>query len=342
MPDVTDVVEALALVPGSKHVQFPPARHEHQGELGIATIEWGGKRLRLYLSAWNSPDPRGLSKRIEVLVGAAPRGSIPVLVAEYVAPSLRRHIEQEGVGWLDGRGNIHVVSPQVLLHVEGPTSRGSVPRPRGRLFASGNARVARALLEAPDSEHRLGPLADMSGVHMSTVSRALQRFEREGLVERAQGGWKVANPHHLVDVWLDWWAARPSSVVDRLLFAREPLSSLAHRLTQSAHSGGFRIAITGLAAAERIEPLLPATMIEAYVSPFATASSLVSALGIPVRDRGSASFRLIFSPDDGAFVGVDPREPVPVVGRAQLLLDLASEGGRADQVVRALRSRWQL
>lgn len=338
-----DVQRAVQAIEGMEVLQVReevPAGRRRWDALVRARV--GRATVGLAIEGKASVDPRSLDRLAHELVTAAPHGWVPVVAAPYVGPALRRRLEQAGLGWLDSFGNVHVEHGDVLVHIERRVPRGAVPRPRGRLFGPANARLAQALLEAPGELHRLSPLAGAALVRsVSTVSRALAAFQREGLVERRPGGWAVPSPRALMDAWLDEMQRRWSPQV-RGFFSPERPSEILVRVARLSAGRADAIALlTGASAGELVEPILPAERIDAYVFPPAKASLVGEALGgIPATE--GANVRLLLSPNEAPKVGAAQEGPYRRVGRAQLILDMVREGGRSVQVADALRERWGL
>lgn len=308
----------------------------------LARVRVGGTEFNLLIEEKKSLDPRGLEAFLDRWERTRPKEGIPVLVAEYVGPSIRRRLEAVGIGWLDHHGNIHIEDGEILVHVERPLPRGAVPRPRGRLFSTSGGRVAQALLERPGEHRNLDALASTAHVSVSTVSRALDRFEREGLVERGLAGWFTPSPPALLDAWLDAFLHRRGPEI-RQFFSPDPPSRILGQLVDASADlvGISGVLLTGLTAAELIEPLVPSQRVDAYVFPPMKASELAAVAGwIPTEEVPTV--RLLLSPNEGPRVGEDEIGGHRIVGRAQLILDLMREGGRAVQVVDALRKTWGL
>jgi hypothetical protein len=212
-----------------------------------------------------------------------------------------------------------------------------VPRARGRLFGPAAARVAQALLERTEPPD-LAALAGAAHVRaLSTVSRALTRFEGEGLVHREGGGWSAPDPASLLDAWLEAMLCGPKPGV-RGFFTQEPRSRVLERLDSIRRDGELELLFTGAFAAERLVPLLPADTVDAYVFPPMKASALGEhRLGWTPSEKRPV-VRFLLPTGDAPRVG----SAKGVVGRAQLVLDLHRRGGRALEVATALRREWGL
>lgn len=333
--------QALHNVPGLEVLSLA---REPRGESrldALVEVRIARARLRLAIEWKNSLDSRFLDRAVEQLKSRT-KGAVPMLAAPYVSPGIRRSLERQGVGWLDSFGNMHVQSAARLVHIERPIPRGAVPRPPGRRFGPSASRVAQALLEEPTHVFHLEDLGRKALITSSaTVSRALTRFTREGLVDKTRAGWRVPDATRLLDMWLEA-RLRARGPLMAGFFATEPKSALLGQIARRSAAGGVALFLTGTAAAEALVPLLPAHTVDVYIFPPVAVSQVGEIEMGWVPSEKQPVIRMLLPSDDGPMVGAARHAGLPMVGRAQLLLDLMREGGRARQVVDALREKWAL
>lgn len=337
---VFDPVGALELVQGLRVVSYE--RPADEAVDLVVEAEVGRTPLVLAIERKETLDPRSVD-RVLVRLSTVPKGWLPIVAAPYIAPGIRRRLEAGGIGWLDGFGNVHIDDPNqgVVIHVERPIPRGAAPRPKGRLFGPAAGRVAQALIEEVEARD-LADLAQRSRVRgLSTVSRALSRLEEEDLVRRERGGWVASDKTALLDAWLDAKLRVPGPPV-RSFFTQEARSDVVHKLESLNGDHGFVVVFTGSFAAERLAPLRSADTVDVYVFPSMKASTLG-------RDRFGWTpteklpiVRFLLASNEDAKVGATKTRGLFMVGRAQLVLDLHREGGRAIEVAAELRRRWGL
>jgi len=307
----------------------------------VVDVEVGRTPLVLAIELKESLDSRSVDRDLARL-GKVPQGWLPIVAAPYIAPGIRRRLEAGGVGWLDRFGNAHIDDPArgVVVHVERPIPRGEVPRPRGRPFGSAAGRVTQALIEEVEPQH-LSHLAKRARVQsLSTVSRALSRLEEDDLVVRERGGWIVSDKAALLDAWLDAKLRAPGPPV-RSLFTQEARSRVVHRLESLKDDHESVAVFTGSFAAERVVPLLPAETVDVYVFPSVKASTLADWLGWTPTEK-QPIVRFLLASNEDPCVGAVERRGLFMVGKAQLVLDLHREGGRAVEVASGLRRQWGL
>ncbi|MDZ4177711.1 MAG: hypothetical protein U1E29_00535, partial [Coriobacteriia bacterium] len=108
----------------------------------------------------------------------------PVIVADDYSPGAMRILEANAANYADRRRlHIHLPNAGLSVHVEeiglGPSD--SAPSALSSLGAASGA-VVLALLEAPESEHKVTVLADRVGVSPATAQRVLFGLEADGLL----------------------------------------------------------------------------------------------------------------------------------------------------------------
>jgi hypothetical protein len=114
------------------------------------------------------------------------------------------------------------------------------------------------------------------------------------------------------------------------------------RLDSLRGSGEVEVLFTGSFAAERLVPLRPADTVDAYVFPPMKASTVGERRLAWTPSEKHPVVRLLVASDDGPRVGEADRRGLHMVGKAQLILDVHREGGRAVEVVNELRRGWGL
>ncbi|MGH2663154.1 MAG: hypothetical protein ACRDH8_10200 [Actinomycetota bacterium] len=325
-------------VPGLRLLSYN--EKEGTGRLAIAN---SSAKVRLFDIAPRGP---GLRDRLQELEKSLSPGEIPVVIAPSLGPSTRRLLEQSGWGWIDHHGNFHLAHRDALIHVERPLPRGAVGgAPLGRA-SSARWRVARALLQEPQRLYRLPDLENLAEAHVSSISRGLKGLVEDHLVERVNGGWRVIDPPSLLDAFVESRVQLSRKAVEAFYFVHPAsVRELMASLVSAAEAASLEVAFTGFTAAEMIQPLVPATQVDAYVHPYSVHGNrlrqLLRLIDAPAED---ANLRVRSSSDKGAFVGAKLLDEfdLPVVGHAQLIADLYAIGGRANEAAELLRKQWGL
>lgn len=327
------------MIPALQVLRFEPAE-SRSGVDALATVRVGDKSFRLAIEWQSAVDSRNIGAAVARIKPAA-GSSLPVLGSSYIPPSVRRRLEQAGVGWLDAVGGIHLEGPGLLVHIEHPTPRGHVPRAKGDPFGSAAGRIVQAMLEDPSRAFDLETLRQAADVASpSTVSRGLASLVDAGQVTRGGSGWMVSDAQVLMDAWLDAQLMRPSP--RRVgFFSRGSVTRVREQIAEPLVDG-YDVLTTGPAAAEMLLPLLPASELDLYVFPPAFSSTFAEHTMSWIPTNSAPNINLWIAGNDGPRVGERIVAGVPIVGKAQLILDLLRVGGRRSQVAQELRQEWGL
>ncbi len=187
----------------------------------------------------------------------------PVIVADDFSPGAMRILEADAASYADRRRlHIHLPDAGLSIHVEeiGFAPSDAAPSALTSLGGASGA-VVLALLESPDSEHKVTTLAGRVGVSPATAQRVLFGLEADGLLAAAgRGPNKVrtlTNPSAL----LDRYAA--DAVADRRLALRcriigdDPIE-IVERAAEALGRASVLYCVTGAAAALLEAPALTA------------------------------------------------------------------------------------
>jgi len=104
----------------------------------------------------------------------------------------------------------------------------------------------------------------------------------------------------------------------------------------------LEILVTGPMAAELFVPLMPADRLDLYAFPPMRSSWFAEQAMRWVPSETAPNVYLWIASNSNPRVGKIWVDDVPIVGRAQLILDLHRVGGRSLQVAEELRQRWDL
>jgi hypothetical protein len=260
------------------------------------TIETAtGASATLAIAARRQLDPRLVPQVAAALKSTAADGF--VVIAPFLGARTRERLTEEGLGYVDLCGNMRLAldRPTVLLQMRGEDrSPWAAPRSTRSLHAAKSSRLVRALVDGvpPFGVRRLAAVA---GTDPGYVSRLLDLFDREELVEREPHGPVVAvHRARLVRRWAEDYD-----------FAE------AHRALAFAHPHGVPgalsalracgapYALTGRAgAAALLDAALPSVVV-AYVDDAARVAAL---LGAATAAAG------------GNLLLVEPFDPFPLEG----------------------------
>lgn len=169
----------------------------------VVTVELpGGSRAAVEVTAVSV-----LSGVPKFKVGHHTPGRFHMVVADQVAAALRPILNDAGIGWLDRRGHLRLVTESLFIDTDiAPASRFDPNRP-SRTAISGRSGLCAAmgLLTRPDDPLPLTTMAGKAGLVVSSVSRAMSALAEAQLAERVgRGRYRPLTPElfwALADVW---------------------------------------------------------------------------------------------------------------------------------------------
>ncbi len=182
-----------------------------------------------------------------------------LVAAPAISPTSREMLQEQGLGYWDAGGSLHLEVPWAVYHVDRSALRMERRRAESP-FRGRAAQVVHALLMEPRREWKVQELAERAEVSAFTAHKVLSYLEGQLWVEKEGAGPKSVR--HLRDpgMLLDAWAKTHS--LDRYGFHR------FHRWTQSPDLQRERVA--GTLEKLGIEYALTLTSGAELVAPYAT------------------------------------------------------------------------
>lgn len=220
---------------------------------GRPDLEWSiqapdGQRLRLVFEVRRTVERRDIvavAQQARAHAGIA--GSVPVVAAQYLSPSVREALAEDGLSYADGTGDLRIVADAPALFIadrgqdRDPWRRG---RPRGTLKGEPAARVARALLDF-DRAWRVRELIATPGASNGATYRVLEYLQREGLVSKSEDRYVLADWERLLRQRSSEAPFTSASLAAAFIEPR----SVGHFLNKVAEGAPFPVAVTGSFAA---------------------------------------------------------------------------------------------
>lgn len=254
-----------------------------------------GTGAALAIGARRQLDPRLVPQVAATLKSAA--ADAFVLISPFLGARTRERLAEEGLGYVDLCGNMRLVleRPTVLIQMRGEDrSPWAAPRSTRSLHAAKASRLVRALVDGvpPFGVRRL---AAMAATDPGYVSRLLDLFDREELLEREPHGPVVAvHRARLVRRWAEDYD-----------FAE------AHRALGFAHPHGVPGALAALRGCGAPYALTgragAAALLDAALPPLVTAY-------VDNAERVAALLGLEAAPAGGNLMLVEPFDPFPLEG----------------------------
>ncbi len=202
--------------------------------------------------------------------------SLPlVVIARDMTEGARAALAAEGIGTIDGLGNVRLELPGLLVRLDGTARR---PRTKTRAALSGkSSRVAQAMLLDTARSWNVAELAEHAGVSPALAHRVLQRLVGLEVVASQGAGpskrRRLVEPSALFDLWVEEHRDRSRRHPAFVLAAvSEDLTTTVCRGLESA---GVSYALTGAAAIARIAPILTGVpVVEVWLNAVADPSAV--------------------------------------------------------------------
>ncbi|MHB1809373.1 MAG: hypothetical protein ACYCU0_08755 [Solirubrobacteraceae bacterium] len=267
-----------------------------------------------------------------------------VVVARSLSAGSREMLERRGASWVDGGGDAHIVTRDLLVVREAERRPGA--EPRAFSWSPSAVSIAEALLNrnSPDGVRAI-ELATLTGWSTPQISQVLGAFDAEGWTtkwgpQRGPGASReVADGAGMLDAW----AEAVSAVEPERRFAErifdDPTRFLADELGPVLDNYGIGWAATGWAAAERLAPIATAVpALQVYVEERAVRGPLSLAMqDIPVREVDSGG-RIEFRSADPHLLKLATRhDGIPLATAPRVFADLLALGGRGEDAAMHLR-----
>ena len=282
-----------------------------------------GASAALAIGARRQLDPRLVAEVAAALKTAA--ADAFVVIAPFLGPRTRERLTDEGLGYVDLVGNMRLVldRPTVFIASRGEdSSPWAAPRTSRSLHAAKASRLIRALVDGQGGQSGqegaapLGvrQLAALAGTDPGYVSRLLDLFHREELIERVARGPVVAV--HVARLLRRW--------------AEDYRFADAHRFVAVAHAHGVPGALAALRDAGVPHALtaragaaaLMGTALPGVVAAYVDNPERVAAEIRAERADSGANLLLIDPFDTFVFDGTWEASGLRYAARAQIIADL--------------------
>lgn len=289
---------------------------------GLITLTTENAQATLSVEAKATFAPRDVERLLDTQQRLARLAHINLLlVAPWLSPRTREIIAGRGANYLDLTGNclIRLDNPSVFIRVDGAAKDPAPTTRAAGLRGAKTGRLIRVLAEARPP-YGVRELAETSGLTPGYVSRLLETFDREALVQREGRGRVSAIDYVRL---IKQYAANASLLPNRgaATFiaptgAKAALAQLAQIDTPTAVTGSF--------AAARLEPVAAPALLAVYA---ADVRAVADSLRLLPADAG-ADVVLLVPPDPVVWDSTDARDGITYVAPAQVALDCLAGNGR--------------
>jgi hypothetical protein len=292
-----------------------------------------GVSAALAIGARRQLDPRLVPQVAATLKSTA--ADAFVVIAPFLGARTRERLAEEGLGYVDLCGNMRLLldRPTVYIQMRGEDrSPWAAPRSTRSLHAAKASRLVRALVDGvpPFGVRRLAAVA---GTDPGYVSRLLDLFDREELVEREPHG-PVVTVHRarLIRRWAEDY---DFAEVHRALTFSHPHG--VPGALAALRACGAPYALTGrTGAAALLDAALP-SVVTAYVDNAERVASLLEAA--PVSDGGTGNLLLVEPFDPFPLEGTWQRAGFTYAAASQIVVDLLGSPAPAPDQAATLLGR---
>lgn len=259
---------------------------------------------------------------------------VPVVMAPYLSEQARAACREEGVGYADFQGNVHIAFDAVYIDRQ----VASRPEPERRalrsLFKPKSARILRSLLREPGRGWRVAELAETAQVSIGLVSTIGSALRERGWVEQREQGLVLSNPDDLLDTWAEQYE-QPKGEEIRL-YTHLHGAPLAERLRNLQLEGGCAV-LSSFSAAEWLAPYVR----QANTFLYANETGLTALQqGLDLKPAAKGQNFIIRVPDEDGVL--DDAVPVAnglyATSPVQTYLDLMQAGERGREGAEHLRA----
>ena len=174
---VAALLEALGLIGlGAEPLSGEPPASEKAAD---AVIKIAGQRFEVEVKSVVTAAQGALLAR------RATPGEPLIVVADRIAADAKQSLREAGVNYLDRRGELRVVSPPLIVHVDVEATLPTASNSSGSLDSPVAKETAIACLLTPDQPHGVRQIARYIDRAPSAVSVAMAGLREDGLVTSA-------------------------------------------------------------------------------------------------------------------------------------------------------------
>lgn len=344
---IEDFADALRRVPQCRSVTV-----DNDVEVGpgyadsIVHALVAGRSLTLVVEAKQNGFPRDvrqavwqLRRQVEFIPN--PGGQvIPIVAAGTLSPGAKALLQEEGVGYFDGDGNLYVPAEGAFVYVEKPPSKPSA-RLVEAVFSGRRARVVHAVWCKADAWFGVHEIAQEARVSPATASETLVALERrEWVISRGAGPAKsrqMVNPAALLDAWAEHQREAPQPKIRHYYVSGPDPDWITFRLHDICERLNAEYEVTGQVAAQSYEPFLThISKVHCRIAAGQQDEVLSGLNARPVREGWNLGVIEMTKSDTLAFRQRD--EHRWLADPLQTYLDLLQEGGRSEEMANHLRA----
>ena len=305
----------------------------------LVHLQAAGQPRLLVCEVKSNGQPRYVRAALHKLrnyVTHAAQGAIPVFVAPYLSPNAQALCREEGVGYIDLEGNVHLSFDGIYIERQVATRPESERRGLKSLFTPKSAQVLRALLRDPNRTWRVVELAEAAAVSVGHVSNVRSNLLNREWAEVLEDGLRLSKPNALLD---EWAATYQAPAGKRMAFYTTLHGSALEEATRQvldAPGDAGRAILASFSAAQWLAPYAR-TGTHYFYADAEGLERLHAALGLSAATKGQ-NVVVTMPKDEGLFRdSVEPASGVVCTSPVQTYLDLLASGERGAEAADHLR-----
>jgi len=193
---LNELLMPLGTVKWESHPLIEDWRPDYRVKLSI-----GARQYHLLLEIKSSGEPRFIQQLLGITSTLGKRQGYPVFIAPFVSERGRISCIDNGVGYLDLSGNAYLRFGTVLIDQRGKDNRWKDNRSLKALFTPATALVLRRMFSQPNHAWKMVELSNATQISLGQISKIINRFADEGLMDKQKGNIKLAKPGAVLDLW---------------------------------------------------------------------------------------------------------------------------------------------
>lgn len=331
---VLEQVPAIKLESISRESRIDHAQLDIVAKLSVA-----GRGHTLACEVKESGQPRyvrtGLLELRSYVAGLG-RDVTPVLIAPFLSSLAQDLCREQGVGFLDLEGNVHLAFDAVFIERAVASKPAVERRELKSLFKPKSAQVLTVMLRDPARSWRVAELAEAADVSLGHVSNV-----RSGLLDHewgqvSQQGLFLSAPDRLLDSWRDAYEPPSGRRLEFYTSLHGRAFEEAARRVLCAGSGKGRVIFASFSAAHWIAPFAR-TGTQFFYADEHGLERLQTALALSSPAKGE-NVVVTVPEDEGVFRdAVEPAAGAVCSGLVRTYLDLSAAGERGQEAAEHLR-----
>lgn len=283
----------------------------------IAIVKSGNMKRRLLFEVKSTGEPRVIAQLAAYKNPISERDPSVylILVAPFVSANGKQLCKDFGIGFVDLQGNAYIRFDDILIDRYGYKSQKHEKRLQKKLFTTKSEWIIRKMLAKPNRTWKTQELANAANVSLGMISKATERLESEGYIEKARGAIRLEKPGELLDAWREIYNYGNQKTTGYY----SPIETREELFKRLRELPGNSYALTLGAGASLVAPFVRSTDTHLYIN--TDFEVLKNALTLTPVEFGGNIY-IVRPSDGGIFFDTQTIRKVTVVSDLQLYLDL--------------------